>query len=124
MRWGRIRKSQSPLAFAGECVTGMWVSGICGAVGWGNLVGTFTGPAVAGTSSLATVFLISHLFVWSFLDLVLATHVSGSLRPSRVIDHLLRETFALPLWLATLCGNTVLWRGKRLALLPGGVLAE
>jgi len=67
-------------------------------------------------------FLIFHLGIWSICDFILARRIERDVQLTMPIDWLLRELLALPLWLHTALGKTVLWRGKKLALQPGGLL--
>jgi ceramide glucosyltransferase len=111
LRWGRIRKSQAPLAFIVEPLSGSLVSAALGA--WG--VHALTGLA-------PSTFLALHLAIWSACDLLIARQLERGLSVSMPLTWLLREALAIPLWLHTALGNTVLWRGRKLALQPGGLL--
>jgi ceramide glucosyltransferase len=119
LRWGRIRKSQAPLAFIFEPLVMAPVSGIVGALAFHNLFGV---PFLA--------FLLFHLAAWSCCDLLmmkkLEAKVSGR---SWVLAWIvrwfawwLRETLAFPLWIHMACGNTVNWRGRQLRISSGGLL--
>jgi ceramide glucosyltransferase len=112
LRWGRIRKAQAPLAFLGEPLFGAILSGVVGA-----------GALEAALGVPWALVLAAHLFIWWLADLRLLGTLA--LRPS--LDTfggwLARELLALPLWCHIAVGNRILWRGNRLRILPGGVLA-
>lgn len=113
VRWGRIRKSQAPVAFLFEPLFGSIFSGVLGT--W----------AVASTFSLnPSVFFLSHIALWSLCDLVLIKKLGGELKPSAIGAWLLRELVAPVLWTYTAAGNTVKWRGRILELKSGGLLEE
>ncbi|MBI3556951.1 MAG: hypothetical protein HY074_11865 [Deltaproteobacteria bacterium] len=111
LRWGRIRKAQAPLAFLIEPLFSSLVSGVLGAL----------------ASSMAwhvppSKFALFHFGVWSLCDLMLARALDGSLRMWMPGAWFVRELLSLPLWVHTALGNTVLWRGQRLAIQRGGLL--
>lgn len=111
LRWGRIRKSQAPLAFLGEPLLSSVISGVLGA--WASFK-LFEIPVQS--------FLLFHFAVWSFSDLYLAKKLEKESHYSMIFIWIAREIISLPLWIHTALGNTVLWRGKKLVLQPGGLL--
>ena len=70
LRWGRIRKSQAPVAFLLEPLTGCMVSGILGA--WATHA--ILGAAMSG-------FMIGHIVVWSACDGLMIRRLSGKPHP-------------------------------------------
>lgn len=112
IRWGRIRKSQEPLAFAFELLFGPFISGLFGA--WG--ISLMTGFNFAVLWGL-------HVSIWCYCDLKLNAFLSArSIKVTTVFWWFAREALHLPLWIQVASGNTVLWRGQRLRVGPGGIL--
>ncbi len=111
IRWGRIRKSQAPLPIFFEPLTMMFPSGAMGAFALYIFAGLPTG----------LVFL-AHVSLWFILDLSLMKSLGQKPRFMLLPGWLLRECLALPLWIQTICGNTVMWRGSRLKVKTGGLL--
>jgi ceramide glucosyltransferase len=111
LRWGRIRKKHAMSAFLLEPFANALVSGVIGAFSFHALFGT-------GVSS----FMMLHLGIWSFCDIWTIRSLGVALRWSTPIAWFLREMLALPLWLNIASGNTVDWRGHKLALGAGGIL--
>ncbi len=112
LRWGRIRKSQLPLAFFGEGLTLLPTTTLFAAISLPPLFGISIATAIMGQVGI------------SFLCDVLV--VRGSKQPLEFhfpLIWLLREILALPLWLHIASGSTVNWRGNALKLQPGGTLA-
>lgn len=113
VRWGRIRKSCEWKAFLMEPLSNALISGLLGAFAWRWFLG---GQGVL-------VFLSLHLIVSAMAELKVSEH---SRRFSDRIfffgSWLFLELITLPLWIHSLCGRTVLWRGNRLRLYPGGRL--
>lgn len=111
VRWGRIRKSQSPLTFPLEPLLSFWVSGFFGAAALRHFFGL---PLLSG-------FLI-HALTWFLCDITLMFRMKQTLRPKSLAAWIVRETLHLPLWLHVAMGNTVNWRGNKLTLNQGGLL--
>ncbi len=111
LRWGRIRKSQAPLAFLAEPLSGCLFSGVAGAWAISHLFGASFANALA-----------IHFACWFFCDLQLAIRLERDIHIAMPIVWLAREILAIPMWLHTALGKTVLWRGRKLALQPGGLL--
>ena len=112
LRWGRIRKSQAPLAFAFEPFCSPCLSGVLGAFALSNHF-----PRL-GVSS----FLAIHLLLWSLCDGLLILRMGTRLRWQTPVAWFLRELLALPLWLHIASGNTVNWRGRQITLQAGGLI--
>lgn len=101
LRWGRIRKSQAPLAFLVEPLLSSVVSGFLGAFAVSQLFEIQSGK-----------FLLVHFAVWSLCDLYLARKLEKESHYSKIFTWTVRESLSFPLWFHTAIGNTVLWRGK------------
>lgn len=114
IRWGRIRKAQSPLAFYFEPLTTSFVASMIGAIG---LNGLFAIPLFAGFLSILSLWLIS--------DLALQQALSGrSFKWNDLLIWVLREAIHFPLWLQILSGRRVYWRGQYLKVRIGGIIDE
>lgn len=113
LRWGRIRKSQAPLAFAIEPFLTSILSGILGAWGASRALGI----------PFAT-FLFLHLLAWSACDWAVMTKMKAKIDLRTPPAWLIRELLALPLWLHIASGRGVRWRGRKLTLGQGGILLE
>lgn len=111
LRWGRIRKSQSPLAFAFEPCLSLFFSGGVGALA---AQGLWQIPVL--------VFLSVHVALWLFCDLVMMSIVAEKPRLRAVLAWGLREALYLPLWFHIACGCRVNWRGNQLVIGRGGML--
>lgn len=112
IRWGRIRKTQAPIPFLYEPFTNAIVSGVLGAFGLHQLFG-FPVHSV----------LLVHLSVWAFCDILLMKKLKTEVGFFLPLYWFMRELLALPLWIHIASGNTVSWRGSRLRLETGGILA-
>lgn len=111
LRWGRIRKAQAPVVFLIEPLLGCWVSGILGALAFKQL---FHVPA--------HVFILFHLSLWALCDGWILKTLKVRLSRFGPLAWFLREALAVPLWIHIALGDTVNWRGRRLRLLPGGLV--
>jgi ceramide glucosyltransferase len=119
LRWGRIRKSQAPLAFVVEPVLSLWV---CGAIGAVTLHSLFQSPSFASLQlPIATVF-ATHVALWMTSDLLIMWALGAAISWRTAAAWLLREIIHLPMWCHIASGNTVNWRGRRLTLSSGGIL--
>jgi hypothetical protein len=67
-------------------------------------------------------FLIAHLSIWAFCDLMQVRRLGSGLNVPVAIAWFLREIIALPMWLHVASGNSVQWRGRTLHLKSGGLL--
>jgi ceramide glucosyltransferase len=112
IRWGRIRKSQVFLAFLAEPFLGSVLSGVLGAISFYSL-----------TNMSIILFFVFHMLFWFLLDLPLLLKSENPKISTLVWGWFLREFLALPLWLNIAVGNSVNWRGRKLFLQPGGLLA-
>ncbi len=113
LRWGRIRKAQAPLAFFVEPFLSSPISGA---------IGAFAANALLGFNGW--LFFFAHWAVWLFLDLVLMRRLSSGLNVVMFPSWILREILAVPLWIHMALGNSINWRGTRLRILPGGLVAK
>ena len=113
LRWGRIRKAQAPLAFFFEPLSGSIISGLLGAFAFQNRFGV---PLES--------FLAVHLGVWAFCDLLVMMVMGSELSVMIPLAWFVRELLALPLWVAIASNNTVNWRGQKLKIQPGGMIAQ
>ncbi len=111
VRWGRIRRSQSPLVFPLEPLLSFWVSGALGAFALHH----FCDVAVFDT-------LVFHACVWALCDISLMKRMNEEIKPRNIIAWLVRETLHVPLWVHVAMGQTVMWRGNKLHLREGGLL--
>jgi len=109
VRWGRIRKSCEYGLFLAEPFSSAFISGVCGALAFEKIAG-FWGV------------LLAHLGFCFFLEWSLACQSGVQKSLKMLTTWLALECLTLPLWVSSLCGNTVNWRGTRLKLLPGGRL--
>jgi ceramide glucosyltransferase len=111
IRWGRIRKSQAPALFAIEPFFGAIVSGLAGAFAF----------SVAWSVS-PQVFLAIHLGVWSLGDFLILRRIWPEYHILTPAAWFLRELLCFPQWLHIASGRTILWRGRKYTILPGGIL--
>jgi len=109
LRWGRIRKAQSPLAFAFEPLLGAIVSGCLGAIAFRDVMEP-------------RHFLFIHMVVWAVLDGILIRHFEDRWDPLAPFFWLIREILAVPMWIHIACGNSILWRGNRMKISHGGLI--
>jgi cellulose synthase/poly-beta-1,6-N-acetylglucosamine synthase-like glycosyltransferase len=110
-RWGRLRKSQAPVPFFFEPLFGAIVNGIIGA----SVMNTVLHIPMA-------FFLIAHLSIWAFCDLMQVKRLGSQLSVPMAIAWFLREIVSVPMWIHVASGNSVQWRGRTLHLKPGGLL--
>lgn len=111
LRWGRIRKAQAPLPFIAEALAYSILPGILGAY-----------AAAALFRINPFLFFSLHLMIWAVLDLAIMKSMGATIRRSTVFYWILREVFALPLWVNVACGSSVVWRGEKYRLRMGGLL--
>ncbi len=112
LRWGRIRKSQAPVAFFLEPLFGSLISAILGLIGFAILR-----PDDIG------VFLFMHFTVWFVSDCLLMQVMARTLTVYAILAWWVREISALPMWIHIAIGNTVNWRGRQLHIRRGGILS-
>ncbi|MGZ3769155.1 MAG: ceramide glucosyltransferase [Bdellovibrio sp.] len=114
IRWGRIRKSQALGAFLIEPLMTPFVSAFFSAFGLAHGI----------NSSFVVIFLV-HALIWAISDLLIYECLSTEYVSLRTIKiWCLREFLHFPLWIQTLCGSRVYWRGQYLKVKMGGVLEQ
>jgi ceramide glucosyltransferase len=113
IRWGRIRKSQVFLAFLIEPIFG---SVVC------SVTGSWFFYLVFGWNPCH--FFIGQMLLWYLTEVPLLKQAKKSFSLSAFVVWLVREFLAFPLWINIALGNTVNWRGNRLQLKSGGLLAS
>lgn len=111
VRWGRIRKSQSPLTFPLEPLLSFWVSAALGA---------FALEHFHIAHPLTTLAI--HVALWGAADIVQMWRFGESARPKNLLAWIVRETLFVPLWIHIAMGRTVKWRGNQLRIQRGGLL--
>lgn len=111
VRWGRIRRSQSPLVFPLEPLLSFWISAALGAFALSHF------GVLRPWETLAV-----HACVWMSSDLLLMKRMNEEIKPKMLLAWIVRETLHVPLWIHVAMGNTVNWRGNRLRLNEGGLL--
>lgn len=113
LRWGRIRKSHVPLAYAFEPITYpvFWV-----------FITALWGHWLAAFGLLTTLGMLDGLLFW-------AATKPFTLRPTRLKDGfsfafawLFKELIAIPLWICIGAQDQIEWRGNPYKILPGGKL--
>ena len=67
-------------------------------------------------------FLLIHWTLASACDLLVLHAVNRKPSPLAPVLWVIRELLAIPLWIHIAMGDTVLWRGHRLRVLPGGIV--
>ncbi|KAI8918489.1 glycosyl transferase family 21-domain-containing protein, partial [Powellomyces hirtus] len=103
-RWIRIRKYTVTAATLTEPFTESVVNGLLGALGFWKLMDIPILP-----------FLAVHFATWITSDWLIATTLDKATRnkpASFFAGWIIREVFALPLWLFAMAGSTVEWRGR------------
>jgi len=115
VRWGRLRKAHAFMGYLIEPILGVVFPGMLGAWGLHTLLGVH----------FLTVFTF-HFVLWGCCDLVLFAEAPTKGTAANTFGFagawFVREWLAIPLWLHTLFGKTVEWRGRRLQLMAGGEL--
>ncbi|MBI1862265.1 MAG: glycosyltransferase, partial [Deltaproteobacteria bacterium] len=111
IRWGRIRKAQSPLTFLIE-----------------PLLSPFFGLG-SGLVAIATLFSVSpaiffsaHLVIWLLCDMAVYIRMEHKMGWTFFFDWLIREPVSLGIWMQSLLGSRINWRGNDLKILPGGLV--
>jgi ceramide glucosyltransferase len=115
VRWGRIRKAQAPLAFFSEILLSSIFSGT---------LGVWALHSLWQVPLEITAFV--HFSVFALADVLLIRRMDPEMSALRQIYlplvWLTREILYLPLWVFTMSGNRVLWKGNLITLLPGGLI--
>jgi ceramide glucosyltransferase len=105
IRWGRLRKVQTPFGFLAEPLFNSVLSGAMGA---------FAFAKYFHVSPL--LFLSMHFAAWLIGDCVLTSKVAGMPKLKFVSTWFLRELIHLPLWIHIGLGNSIVWRGQIIRL--------
>ena len=111
LRWGRIRKAQTPLIFLIEPIFSAVPAAILCYLGFRKMLGIYS-----------ILLVVLNLIIWSSFDFLVLHELKIKFNLRLVLVWFLREALALPLWICIASGNTVVWRGRKLALHPGGML--
>jgi ceramide glucosyltransferase len=111
IRWGRLRKVQSPLTFFFEPFFGCFSSGLLGAM-----------ALKCAAEVPLPLSLALHFGIWSICDWCLMRRLGQEIDVRLPLIWFLREFLTIPMWLHIVSGNTVIWRGRKLKLHPGGIL--
>lgn len=114
VRWIRVRKRMVFSATIIEPLTESVVLGLIGACAVHSLTGF---PS--------WLFFSIHTALWLLVDLDVFANLSGDpVPPSRRWSFIrawaCRELLALPVWILSVCGNEVTWRGRRYHVLRNG----
>lgn len=113
IRWGRMRKNMALIPYLGEIFGGPVGCAVILSVGLKLLTG-----------SISYSLLALHFALWFLCDFLLMIRLSTQVTWRIPFYWFAREILSIPMWFHILCGNTVLWRGNRLRLQAGGVLAD
>ena len=109
LRWGRIRKKQALPAFVLEGLLSAMVAVPAGALALAELLSLPTWALALGLGG-----------IWYTCDAAVSAVVARRwLAPWAWLG---REMLSIPLWIGTLLGNRVEWRGRKLTLGPSGLL--
>lgn len=112
LRWGRIRRAQSPLLTLFEPVFFSTVSVWLGAY----VVFHYHRPFLP-------YFVLLHFGVWALCDsLILKAEKTLTLK--MLFAWMIREALAFPLFLHTCASNKVMWRGNPLKIKTGGLVTN
>lgn len=109
LRWGRIRKAYAPIAFLMEPLSSAFGSGMVGAAALSYY-----------TESSFLLVLLAHLALWCANDLFLRADRNEKITTSMFFAWLVGEFLSVPIWVHTVMGREVDWRGNRLTLAHGG----
>lgn len=113
IRWGRMRKNMQLFPWLLELFSGPIGSALWLAIGFQLTTGFIHWDWIA-----------LHVTIFFLCDFLLMVRLNSQISWMVPFLWLARELMGVPMWLHTLCGNSVLWRGSRLQLTAGGVLAE
>lgn len=105
VRWGRIRKAQAPVAFLFEPLGQPIVISIFGSLVWGHWSIWFL-----------------NMTTFMLLDLLVLRAESVRVTPKVLVAWWVRECSSFVLWMHTLIGNSVDWRGNKMKVTKGGLL--
>lgn len=112
IRWGRIRKSQAFIAFMVEPFLLSTVS---------SILGCLVFKSIFHLSALH--FFTWQMIFWFVCEIPTLIKSRSKITLEVMVIWLLRELLAFPLWIHIAIGNTVQWRGKKLKIEVGGLLA-
>ena len=112
LRWARTVRACRPVGYAGSFVTygTVWAWLFLGAMGFSRMGWTIAGSVLA--LRLITAFWVACCY----------TQDSNIPRYLPLLP--LSDLFSFTLYVASYCGNGIVWRGERFRLLPGGKLAR
>ena len=112
LRWGRIRKSQTPLLFILEpFFSSSMLSGLIGSWALSSLI----------DKPFSYIFTV-HILVWMSLDLVMMKVLRERISIMLCFSWLARELTHLGLWIHIALGQEVNWRGQSMRVTRGGTL--
>ncbi len=103
VRWGRMRKAHAPVTFMLEPLSSMTV------MSW---ISIFVFPWWVG-------LVLSTIWAWFETDMI---HYAGG--KNNFLAYMVSEWLIIPIWIYTLCGNAVEWRGRIFDMNDGGTCDE
>ena len=112
LRWGRIRRAQNPPAHFMEFTSFAIPSGLLGAFAMQTLFN------YSWSASFA-----AHMALWLACEALQTRALGGRFGWREGAAWLAREALSPLLWAQALAGRTVSWRGQKLVLARGGLLA-
>ena len=114
LRWARLRKAHSKLTLLAEVLLNPIASG---------LLGSFILSSIASLS-FAPLFL-THLLFFFTMDMILHRVVlKAKITELSPLAWCIKEVVGLAVWLTVWTGNSVQWRGKKIAISKGGLIHE
>lgn len=114
LRWGRIRKSHAPFAVA--------IEPLLSSAFFDASLFSYAASEICLISPLRAFIL--YFFIWGILDHMVHFALRRKIKPFYPLVWILREMMFLPLWIHTVMGQTVNWRGTIYKLKQGGLLEE
>ena len=105
IRWGRLRKMQTPFGFIVEPLFNSILSGMLGAYAFSKIF--HVSPII---------FFGAHMAYWFTCDFILSSRVATRPGFSFLPIWVLREFTHFPLWIHIALGNSINWRGKTIVL--------
>jgi ceramide glucosyltransferase len=116
IRWIRVRKYLATLGTLYEPWTECFLSGFAG------------GAALSYLFRIPFLLFISiHVFIWFLCDVLVMSTLDPKFLSSigmYVTSWIIKETSALPLWIAAVIGTEVEWRGKHFVLNWDGTVSD
>ena len=116
IRWIRVRKYVATAGTLYEPWSECFLSGIAGGACFQYLFGI---PIL--------LFFSIHVFIWFICDLMVMYCLEPKFLSSTglyVSSWIVKETFALPLWIAAMVGTRVEWRGQQYSLKSDGTVSS